>query len=353
MSVEPLVVPRLAALSDVPHALPYQGSKRALAHAIVRLVPASRTHLVEPFAGSAAVAIAARHTGLADRVTIGDLNEPLMGLWSAILDDPGGLADEYERLWSEQLGDPHAYYATVRERFNDDPRPHHLLYLLARCVKAAVRYSRAGRFNQSADRRRLGARPAAMRDRLVRTSAAIAGASVRVGDYSGLLSAADGRTLVYLDPPYQGTSSSRDHRYVRGLDRDGFESVLRAAVARDVAFIVSYDMVSADERYGRALSASLGLTHLHVAAGRSSQATLQGLSRHTVESLYLSPALVDELGGRPGVERRLTVEEPVPVRRLIAGRARQRRDPGDDLLVARAVAAGPRDGSTQQGPVTD
>ncbi len=302
MPVKPISLP---VLRDVPHALPYQGSKRALAHAIIPLLPADTETLIEPFAGSAAVTIAARCAGVVKRAVISDLNEPLMALWGRILAHPDVLADDYEALWLEQKEDPRAYYDAIRAKFNATKEPHLLLYLLARCVKAAVRYSKNGDFNQSPDNRRLGAVPATMRRRLLDTSRVLTQTSAVSGDYTGFLLPADARSVVYLDPPYQGVSRARDHRYMRGLERLDFEEHLRDAVRAGTSFILSYDAVTETERYGNAVSADLGLTHLHVIAGRSSQATLQGINKVTVESLYLSPALVARLGGEAGVARRI------------------------------------------------
>lgn len=309
MSLTPLPVPKLAQLANVPHALPYQGSKRLLAHAIVRLIPDDTRELVEPFAGSAAVSIAALYGGFVTSATINDINEPLMELWRQIVSDPETLADDYEKLWNEQLDDPRSFFMLVREKFNTTHEPHLLLYLLARCVKAAVRYSKNGEFNQSADNRRLGARPKTMRDRLIRTSQTLRGTRVTSGDYSDPLLNATENSVVYMDPPYQGVSNARDHRYMRGLERNEFESVLREAVHTDKSFIVSYDAVTEDQQYGEALSADLGLVHLHVEAGRSSQATLQGIEKTTVESLYLSPTLVERLGGETALKARLVSAE--------------------------------------------
>ena len=42
----------------VPHPIPYQGSKRQLAGAILRYFPESTARMVEPFAGSAALSLA-------------------------------------------------------------------------------------------------------------------------------------------------------------------------------------------------------------------------------------------------------------------------------------------------------
>lgn len=285
---------RLAALAGAPHPFPYQGSKRALAHAILPLLPADTETLVEPFAGSAALSIAARHAGRAARSVLNDVNAPLMALWRALLDDPEALADGYEARWLAARDDPRGHFLAARAEFNAAPDPVVLLYLLNRIVKGAVRYSRVGAFNQSADHRRLGARPATVRERLRRTSRVLAGAEVRVGSYEPLLDVGP-RDVVYLDPPYQGVSQVSDHRYVAGLAREDLEVALRAAVGRGVSFVVSYDVVRDDHRHGRPLAADLGLTHLHVEAGRSAQSTLSGRADVTVESLYLSPALVDRL----------------------------------------------------------
>lgn len=290
---------RLKALAGVPHALPYQGSKRALAHAIVPLLPPDIDTLIEPFCGSAAVAVGALYSQATPRVILNDVNVPLVGLWRQILADPWTLATQYQQLWDGGIPDPARQYTLVRDRFNRAHRPCDLLYLLARCVKAAVRYNSKGEFNQGPDNRRLGADPRRMRLRLSRTSQVLAGrTAVRAGDYAASLRAAGPRDVVYLDPPYQGTSSSSDGRYLIGLRRKDFAAELERAVEAGTSFIVSYDGSTGGRTYGADLPVELGLLHLHLIAGVSSQSTLSGESEQTIESLYLSPALVRRLGGR-------------------------------------------------------
>jgi DNA adenine methylase len=70
-------------------------------------------------------------------------------------------------------------------------------------------------------------------------------------------------------------------------------------VQRNLSFIISYDGRTGDRSFGRPLPPSLGLTHIEIHAGPSSQATLLGRSEHTVESLYLSSALVMRLRRSP------------------------------------------------------
>lgn len=282
-------------MDGVPHPVPYQGSKRALAHAIMPLVPVGTERIVEPFAGSAAVSLAARRLGRVPRVLISDVNEPLMALWRQVRDAPTVLADRYESVWSAALADPVRGYDQARETFNATHDPALLLYLLARCVKSAVRYNAAGAFNQSADRRRVGRRPDSMRRDVVASSDLLQGSEIGAGDYREHLLAAGADDLVYLDPPYQGVSGRRDRRYVSGLSYDAFVADLRAACASGVSFVLSYDGSTGERAHGRALPAELGLHRTTVAAGRSAQATLQGRVARTVESLYVSPALQERL----------------------------------------------------------
>ena len=147
----------------VPHPIPYQGSKRHLAAAILRYFPADIETLYEPFAGSAAITIAAAHQSLANRFVLNDFNKPLIDLWREIINHPSRIASDYAELWSAQNGRERVYYDFVRDKFNETRRPGYLLYLLARCVKAAVRYNSNGEFNQSPDNRRKGAHPDTIR----------------------------------------------------------------------------------------------------------------------------------------------------------------------------------------------
>jgi len=59
---------------SVPHPIPYQGSKRGLARAIISYFPQDAARLAEPFAGSAAVSLAAAYYGKANSFLLNDLN---------------------------------------------------------------------------------------------------------------------------------------------------------------------------------------------------------------------------------------------------------------------------------------
>jgi len=283
-------------LRRLPHPIPYQGSKRQLAPRILALVRGRHfRRLYEPFAGSAALTLAAAHTGLADRFVLSDSLPPLAAIWRCILETPAALADAYERLWREQRADPLHYYDQVRARFNAEGDPARLLFLLARCVKNAPRFNQQGEFNQSPDRRRLGMHPAKMRRELLGAWRLLQGRTeVLCLDFEEALRSADGGDLVYLDPPYEGVTRGEDRRYHQGVERERLVRVLAELNRRGVPYLLSYDGRCGSRTYGPPLPADLRLTRLELPAGRSSQATLVGRVEVTVESLYLSPALARE-----------------------------------------------------------
>ncbi len=278
---------------NVPHPFPYQGSKRGIAKYILPYFPSDVRYLIEPFCGASAVSVAVAAHGFAKRFILNDLNKPLIDLWAEILERPELLCDDYEKLWHEQHLDRKAYFFKIREQFNKTHKPYHLLYLLARIVKGSVRYSSEGLFNQSADNRRSGMRPYTMRQNIFGVSALLAKkTSVKAVDFRKAVKIAKEKDLVYMDPPYQGTSFTRDHRYYNGLSYDDFINALSILNERNISYIISYDGITGEKTHGKLLPNSLSLKHLHIHAGRSTQATLLGNSYITIESLYLSPSLV-------------------------------------------------------------
>ncbi len=279
---------RLAA----PQPIPYQGSKRRIASQILECFPDEVERLVEPFAGSAAVSIAAAMRGVGACYWLNDGNAPLMALWRELVTQPDRLATAYETRWHEQLGREREYFQEVRGRFNHTHDPADMLYLLARCVKAAVRYNARGEFNNTPDHRRCGARPAEMKRRIEKTAELLRGAvQFSAQDYQHVLKQCTPHDLIYLDPPYQGVGGRRDSRYLTSLDHETFCAALAQLNQRKIRYLVSYDGRTGAKQFGEPLPKSLQLVRLEINAGRSSQATLLGRNAQTIESLYLSPYL--------------------------------------------------------------
>lgn len=280
---------------SVPHPIPYQGSKRRLAAAILSHVPAKRyRRLVEPFAGSAAVTLAAAHGEKFSEFLIGDRLEPLVELWQRIIARPSDIAEQYANLWQRERNKPIAAFYDIRAEFNKDHNPAKLLYLLARCVKNAVRFNPAGEFNQSPDKRRKGTLPQSMKAELFAAHRVLSGrAEAACGDFMGLFEAARTGDFFYLDPPYQGTSDGRDRRYIEGVSRERLIEGLTMLNDKRILFILSYDGSCGNRNYGDRLPESLAARIL-LDVGRSSQATLNGHDHVTIESLYLSHGLIPD-----------------------------------------------------------
>lgn len=284
---------------SIPHPIPYQGSKRQLAPIIARYFPKDVRCLIEPFAGSAAVSLYASYHQFSQHFILNDINQPLIQLWEAIVQSPETLADRYEKLWYAQLGRERTFYDAVRTRFNRTHHPYYFLYLLARCVKASVRYNSQGEFNQSPDNRRKGRHPHTMRQDILGASALLqTDITLTSMDYRETLNQATPDDLVYMDPPYQGVRDTSDPRYFQSIDTNDFVEVLTHLNTRHIPYIVSYDGRTGTKSFGQQLPESLGLHHIEIDAGRSSQATLLGRTDKTYESLYLSPALCEKLGDR-------------------------------------------------------
>ena len=277
-----------------PHPIPYQGSKRLLAPAILSFIrKGDFTRLIEPFAGSAAITLAAAKKNLFAEYVIANVLRPLTDIWRAVVGNPKKLSEDYRSLWeSQRKTDPSKRFNQIRAEFNNDQDPAKLLYLLARCVKNAVRFSAKGEFNQSPDRRRQGMRPDTMDEEIHAAHRLLHGRTqVICGDFREVLSMANSRDLIYMDPPYQGVSNTRDRRYIQGVQRGEMIGILKTLNQQSVQYILSYDGHCGGKTYGEPLPADLGAHQLLLETGRSSQATLSGRDHVTVESVYLSAGL--------------------------------------------------------------
>jgi DNA adenine methylase len=292
----------------VPQPFQYQGSKRMLAPVILKFLPAKFRRLIEPFAGSAAITLACVARSRAANYWINDFNKPLAELLNLMINRPEELADTYAGLWKEEASDALEHFYSLREQFNRTQSPSVLLYLLARCIKGAVRYNNEGLFNQSPDKRRLGTHPETMRQNIMGVSMLLRGKTVVTAhDFRDVLASAESTDVIYMDPPYQGTSGERDSRYLSGLSFDEFVVALDTLNSRGLRYVVSYDGRTGDKSFGEPLPGYLGLQHIEVEAGRSTQATLLGRADETFESLYLSPTLAAEVGAAPARTTRISM----------------------------------------------
>ncbi len=286
----------------VPHIVQYQGSKRLLASRILSFMPKHFSRLVEPFAGMAAISIATAIQNKSDAYVLNDINEDIIGILQMAIESPEELYSEYNKIWSEQFsyseGSVNHFYK-IRDEYNKgDKSTAKMLYLLARCVKGSVRYGNQGNFNQSPDKRRNGTSPSTLKQNIDAISFYLKGRTTFFSsDYRDILHMTKRGDIVYMDPPYQGTSNVRDNRYISGIDFDGFVESIEYLNSKGIDYIISYDGSCGEKKYGRNLPDSLGLKKLTLNAGLSSQSILLGKRETTFESLYLSQNLQQNMSG--------------------------------------------------------
>jgi DNA adenine methylase len=280
----------------IPHIVQYQGSKRILAPQILKYMPRKFNRLLEPFAGMAAITIAAAKEKRAKQYCINDINKPIICLLQAAIDTPADLVGKYTKIWIEQFDYPeghlkHFYY--VRDCFNAGKQTaENMLYLLARCVKGAVRYGKNGNFNQSPDTRRHGTTPKNIKDNIYAISALLKGKTTfSAVDYRQIFEMAEPGDLVYMDPPYQGVSNKRDNRYFAGISFDDFSDAIETLNRKGIDYVISYDGECGGKEYGNELPRSLNCVKFLLDAGLSTQATLLGKRDTTYEALYVSESL--------------------------------------------------------------
>jgi DNA adenine methylase len=209
---------------------------------------------------------------------------------------PKELIEKYERIWSDQFNFDSGildHYYFIRDSFNDgDQTAEKMLYLLARCVKGSVRYSKNGKFNQSPDKRRHGTNPVNLAKNVMHISTILKGKTVFSSvDYREFLDIANQGDIVYMDPPYQGVSDSKDCRYFAGLSFQNFVGCVEILNNKNVNFIISYDGECGGKKYGIELPKYLNCSKILINAGLSTQATLLGKTNTTFESLYISKNL--------------------------------------------------------------
>jgi len=270
-------------------------------------MPRRFNRLVEPFAGMAAITMAAAKENRAGLYHINDINETIVCLLRTAIDSPGDLAERYAKIWEEQFrhtGSHLEHFYHIRDRFNADGRTaENMLYLLARCVKGSVRYGKGGNFNQSPDKRRHGTNPQKITENVYAISALLKGkVSFSSLDYRQILETVGPGDIVYMDPPYQGVSGARDNRYLAGVDFNDFSSSIETLDKKGVAYIISYDGECGGRGYGSGLPAKLNCTKFLLNAGTSAQATLLGRRDTTFEALYVCKDLV---GMANSIPRRL------------------------------------------------
>lgn len=200
----------------------WPGSKRRLLPELTRLLPPDFGNYHEPCAGSAALLFAVRQR-VQGQPSLIDRNARLIRLYQEVQERPLTLAGEVRLLAEQYLrSDDHDVRATVyyawREEFNrgaNSSREAALFLALNRTAyNGLYRENMAGRLNAPHGRYRRPSFPSAAA--LYGASQRLEAVILREGDFCLVERYANAGDLVYFDPPYVPTDTSKYIGYTAG-----------------------------------------------------------------------------------------------------------------------------------------
>ena len=264
----------------IPSLIKWTGSKRSQASAIRGLLPEYERYF-EPFLGGGAMLYVAGGRGS----VAGDLYAPLIALWKAVQRRPDDVIADYERQWGLLQADLPEYFYEVRKRFNTNPNPLDLSFLMRTCVNGIVRFNDRGEFNNSFHLSRNGMEPRRFARSVRAWSARVRGVRFVCQDYDATVADAARGDFVYLDPPYAGNRQ----RYVQNLDLGRFWTVLESLNRRGVKWALSFDGRRGDVDLSHPVPDGLYRRRALLASGNSAVGkVLNGPVEQVDESLYMN-----------------------------------------------------------------
>jgi len=240
--------------------LKWAGGKARLAPVILGRAPGRFGRYHEPFLGGGAVFFAFAGAGRAPGPHLSDANPALISCYRSVRDDAEGviaalgtLEERYLALGTEERAG--CYYEVRASRPEGAvASAARLIFLNRTGYNGLYRENSRGEFNVPHGRY---VRPRILdRDGLRAASRALAGATLRAGDFEQACAAATAGDFIYLDPPYQPlTATARFTAYTRSAFgeaeqerlRDAFERLTRAGVA---ALLSNSDHERIRELYG-------------------------------------------------------------------------------------------------------
>lgn len=200
--------------------LKWLGNKTRLIPEIEKVLPKGK-RLVEPFVGSGAVTLAFKYPAY----SIGDANEDILSVWSALLARPEAFIAEAERLFQTDPTDVRSYYE-IRERFNSAQDPWEraicFMYLNRYGFNGLCRYNREGLFNVAHGRYKTVYFPKQeLRLAANHLQTAVEGGGVEIvkGGFREHLEKVVPGDVVYCDPPYIPISPTASFT---GYTQEGF-----------------------------------------------------------------------------------------------------------------------------------
>ena len=266
--------------SSIPSLIKWTGSKRSQLKSISKEIPEFKRYF-EPFLGGGAVLSIAAHPG----AVAGDIYAPLIKLWSLIQTDPQLIVCDYEQQWTYLQTNTPDYYYTVRSRFNLNPNPLDLNFLIRTCVNGIIRFNKEGKFNNSFHLSRRGMQPTRFANTVAYWHDLIQGVKFVCQDYSETISEAKQGDFIYFDPPYAGNKM----RYTDNLNIDKFFTELEELNRRNVKWALSFDGLRGTSDFSYPIPKSIYRQKLLLFSGNSPVRKVLGKNIEPVyEYLYMN-----------------------------------------------------------------
>lgn len=214
-----------------------------------------------------------------------DIYQPLIDLWIVVQSNPQAVVGNYERQWNCLQTNLPDYFYEVRERFNRDPNPLDLNFLVRTCVNGIIRFNKNGEFNNSFHLSRRGMMPERFAKVVQEWSPVIKDIRFECRDYEDTLADAGEGDFVYFDPPYAGNNM----RYTSDLDLDRFFLQLESLNGRNIKWCLSFDGQRGGTDLSYPVPEDLYQRKLLIANGNSAAGkVLNGQLEPVHESLYLN-----------------------------------------------------------------
>ena len=178
--------------------LKWPGGKSRISLAISECVPKGTTRLVEPFVGSASVAM----NITAKNYLLADANADLIYIYESLLASPDRFIEDCRSLFSSK-NNTKSGYISLRREFNasDDAyrRACIFVYLNRHCFNGLVRFNSSGVFNTPFGMYRVPYFPA---KEMKAFAARLSNAVFTVNDFQEVMGLTGKGDFVYCDPPY-------------------------------------------------------------------------------------------------------------------------------------------------------
>lgn len=266
----------------------WSGSKRSQAEKILTFFPKEIDTYYEPFCGGASVLRRLLDSDIkVNHYVCSDLNSGLIDLWNEIINNPLEVYFYYKKLWNELNFDDDKqrkkeYFASVRERYNNEHNPLDFMFIMRTTTNGMPRYNRDGEFNNSFHVTRNGIIPETFEKIIFEWSHLLKKNNVEFISCSYEDIKPTDNDFLYLDPPYANTKGM----YYGTINYEKFWNYLRSLPCK---YALSFDGKSGDIDNTWNVPEDVYTRHEYLFSGNSSFKRTIGKSNDSIvyESLYV------------------------------------------------------------------